>query len=122
METNKEIIIEFVETWSSLDAAKISEYFLEDGSYYNMPMQPIIGRENIENFISSFIANWTETTWDILNITESGNFVFCERLDRTKTITGNVDLPCMGIFEMEQGKIKEWKDYFDMNTFIQAMN
>jgi len=73
-------------------------------------------------FIRNFLANWTETQWDILNIAEVGDVVFCERLDRTKTTQGNVDLPCAGIFEMENGKIKEWRDYFDLGTFMNAMS
>jgi limonene-1,2-epoxide hydrolase len=47
--------------------------------------------------------------------------VVAERLDRTKTSLGDVDLPCTGVFEMEGGKIKVWRDYFDLNTFMSAM-
>ncbi|MEC7368353.1 MAG: limonene-1,2-epoxide hydrolase family protein [Pseudomonadota bacterium] len=42
-------------------------------------------------------------------------------MDRTKTQRGNVDLPCFGVFEMEGGKIKVWRDYFDLGTFMKAM-
>jgi limonene-1,2-epoxide hydrolase len=31
-----------------------------------------------------------------------------------------VDLPCLGVFEMTGGKIKEWRDYFDLSTFMRA--
>ena len=27
----------------------------------------------------------------------------------------------VGVFEMEDGKIKVWRDYFDLNTFMSAM-
>ena len=121
MATNSEIIREFVEEWSSLDVKKLIEYFTEDGCYHNMPTEPVRGKENVEILISNFLASWTEAQWDILNISEAGNIVFCERLDRTKTTAGNVDLPCVGVFEMQDGKIKEWRDYFDMGTFVSAM-
>ena len=117
---NTATIKEFVARWSDLDAAKLASYFTEDGTYFNMPAKPVVGRENIQTFISRFIANWTETNWDILNIAESNDVVYCERLDRTKTSNGNVDLPCFGVFEMKNGKIHVWRDYFDMNTFIKA--
>ena len=48
--------------------------------------------------------------------------MYCERLDRTKTSQGDVDLPCFGVFEMQDGKIHLWRDYFDMNTFVSAMS
>ncbi|MBV1913951.1 MAG: nuclear transport factor 2 family protein [Pseudomonadales bacterium] len=121
MATNSEIIRDFVEAWSTLDVKKLIEFFAEDGCYYNMPAQPVRGKENVEVLIGNFLASWTETTWDILNISEAGNVVFCERLDRTKTTAGDVDLPCVGVFEMQDGKIKEWRDYFDMSTFVNAM-
>ncbi len=44
------------------------------------------------------------------------------QLDKTKSSAGNVDLPCLGVFEMENGKIRLWRDYFDMNTYISAMS
>ena len=34
---------------------------------------------------------------------------------------GNVDLPCLGVFEMRDGRIAEWRDYFDLGTFMKAM-
>jgi limonene-1,2-epoxide hydrolase len=122
MQTNIETIEEFINCWGSLDAPLLASYFTEDGTYHNMPAKPITGRANVEQFITGFLANWTETSWDILNITEQGNTVFCERIDRTKTTNGNVDLPCFGVFEMREGKIHIWRDYFDMNTFVSAMS
>ncbi len=121
MSDNVEIIRNFVADWSSLDAAKLANYFAEDGCYHNMPTQPVRGKKNVEQFIKNFLGNWTETSWDILNISGAGDIVFCERLDRTRTSTGDVDLPCFGVFEMENGLIKEWRDYFDLSTFMKAM-
>ena len=119
--SNTAIITRFVESWSNLDAAELASYFTEDGTYFNIPAKPVTGRQNIEQFIAGFIASWTSTQWDILNISEDGNLVYCERLDRTKTTQGDVDLPCFGVFEMKDGKIHIWRDYFDMGTYVNAM-
>ncbi len=121
MATNTEVIEQFIKSWSELDAHKLASFFTEDGTYFNMPAKPVSGRANVEQFIAGFIANWTETTRDILNITEQQDIVYCERMDRTKTTQGDVDLPCFGVFEMQDGKIHVWRDYFDMNTFARAM-
>ena len=121
-QSNTDIIRECVDAWSSLDADRLASYFTEDGCYYNIPVQPVSGRENVRDFIKNFLSTWTDTQWDILQIAEAGDVVFCERLDRTKTTQGDVDLPCVGVFEMEGGKIKVWRDYFDMGTFVNAMS
>lgn len=122
LKTNTEIIKQFIASWRDLDARELANFFTEDGCYYNMPIGPVKGKENVEQFIANFLHNWTETNWEIIHITENEDTVFCERLDRTKTKSGDVDLPCCGVFEMEGGKIKVWRDYFDMNTFINAMS
>jgi limonene-1,2-epoxide hydrolase len=31
-----------------------------------------------------------------------------------------VDLPCCGVFEMKGGKIKVWRDYFDLGTYTRT--
>ncbi len=121
MTDNVAIVREFIETWSSLDPDRLASYFTEDGTYFNMPTQPVTGRDNVQKFIANFLATWTETQWDILNILGEGDVVIAERLDRTRTSLGNVDLPCTGVFEMEGGKIKVWRDYFDIGTFMKAM-
>jgi limonene-1,2-epoxide hydrolase len=120
--SNLETIREFVDAWSTLDANQLSAYFTDDGTYHNMPAKPVVGKHNIKLFIEKFMSTWTETNWVILNIAADGDVVFCERVDKTKTSRGNVDLPCLGIFEMRAGKIHVWRDYFDMGTYINAMS
>ena len=121
-EENEVTIRQFVEAWSRLDPSELASYFAEDGVYHNMPAAAVEGRAAVEKFIQGFTAAWTETTWDLIHIASSGNLVYTERLDRTKAGEKGVDLPCLGIFEMEDGKIKIWRDYFDMMTFAKGMS
>ena len=117
---NVSIIQEFINDWSTLDVEKLVSYFAEDGIYHNMPAGPIQGHDNLRAFIGGFTANWTRTEWDTLNILGSGDIVVAERLDRTQAGEISVDLPCCGVFEMADGKIKVWRDYFDMATYTKA--
>ena len=45
-----------------------------------------------------------------------------ERLDKTKSTAGDVDLPCVGVFEMQAGEIKVWCNYFATSTYTSAMH
>lgn len=122
MNDNEKIIRDFIAAWSRLNVDEIVSYFAEDGVYHNMPTQPVKGHANLRNFISAFLKSWTKTDWDVLNIVSQGNVVLAERLDRT--IVGGskkVDLPCCGVFEMANGKIKVWRDYFDMATYTKPL-
>lgn len=122
MTNNEEIIRSFVAAWSRLDPSELGAYFAENGVYHNMPASPVSGRENIEKMIAGFIASWTQTEWELLNLVSAGDVVIAERLDRTRAGEKSVDLPCTGVFEMEGGKIKIWRDYFDMATYARGMS
>lgn len=121
-EANQQVVVDFIEAWSRLDPAELASFFTEDGIYHNIPSSPVQGRANVEAFIRGFSANWTETTWDILTIMSSGDTVIVERLDRTRAGDRSVDLPVVGVFELEGGRIKVWRDYFDLATYTQAMS
>lgn len=121
MADNAQIITDFIAAWSRLDADELIEYFTDDGTYYNMPAQPVTGKDNVKKLIESFLTTWTETQWDIIHLVSSGDVVIAERLDRTKLGDKSVDLPCCGVFEMEGGKIKVWRDYFNMETYVSAL-
>ncbi len=120
-QANERIIRDFVEAWSRLDPTELAAFFSEDGTYHNMPMGPVSGRENVEKLIRGFIASWTQTTWELRNLATSGNRVFAERIDRTLAGEKSVDLPCLGVFELEAGKIKAWRDYFDLATYQRGL-
>ena len=121
MQDNEKTIRECVAAWSRLDTEELVGYFAEDGIYHNMPAEPVAGHDALKQFIGGFIKPWTKTQWDILNITASGDMVFVERLDRTALGDIRVDLPCCGVFELEEGKIKVWRDYFDMATYTKPL-
>ena len=42
-------------------------------------------------------------------------------MDRTRAGEKAVDLPCLGVFELENGRIKVWRDYFDLATYAAGL-
>ena len=121
MSDNEKIILDFIAAWSRLDADEIVSYFADDGVYHNMPGKPVQGREHLRAFVGGFLKPWTSTQWDVLNIVSRGDLVIAERVDRTVAGDRKVDLPCCGVFVMADGRIKVWRDYFDMPTYTRAM-
>ena len=121
MSENERTIRAFIAAWSRLDPAELANYFADDGVYHNMPAGPVSGRANIEQFIRGFTAEWTATTWEVVNLTASDDLVIAERIDRTEAGEKSVDLPCTGVFELEGGKIKVWRDYFDLGTYQRGL-
>jgi limonene-1,2-epoxide hydrolase len=122
MTDNEKIIRDFIAAWSRLNTDELVAYFSEDGVYHNMPAGPVTGHDALRAFIGAFLADWNKTDWEILNLLVDGDIVVVERMDRTVAAGKPVDLPCCGVFEMKNGKIAVWRDYFDMTTYIRALS
>lgn len=120
-ESNEAIVRDFISAWQRLNPSELAGYFSEDGVYHNMPSAAVVGRDNIEQFISGFISQWESTDWEVINLLADGDSVMVERLDKTVVAGSPVNLPCFGYFELSDGKIKLWRDYFDLATYTTAL-
>jgi limonene-1,2-epoxide hydrolase len=112
----------FCADWSKLDTDTMMAYFTDEPTYHNMPGPPAVGAAAVRGTIDRFLKTWQRTEWDVLNVAVSGDVVFAERVDRTDTNGKHVDLPCVGVFEMEGDKIRVWRDYFDLATYTRALS
>jgi limonene-1,2-epoxide hydrolase len=118
---NEAIIRAFCAEWDveSPDAAALAAYFTDDAVYHNIPVQPVNGREAIEKTLAGMSGAFHSKGWEVLAIASSGNIVFTERVDRFDVGGKPVVLPVAGVFELRDGKIAAWRDYFDMATWQQ---
>ena len=117
MSQNMDLVANFCRAWSRRNVAELLVYFSDDAVYHNMPMPPIKGKPAIEAILNQIIAPTTRIEWETLNIAEAGGVVLTERVDRFEMGERKVELPVAGVFEIEDGKIKAWRDYFDMPTW-----
>ena len=68
-----------------------------------------------------FFAPIEENEFVILRQITDGNTVVLERLDRHRVPQGWFELPVTGIFEVNDGKITYWREYFDVETIRVSM-
>ena len=118
---NEAIVRDFISAWSRLNPSELASYFSEDGVYHNMPSEAVVGRDNIERFIAGFIRPWESTDWEVISLLADGDIVMVERLDKTVVAGSPVILPCFGYFELTNGEITLWRDYFDLTTYTSAL-
>ena len=126
METPIEIVRRFCAAWSdNVEASELAAFFTDDAVYHNIPLAPVIGREAIANNIASFIrpgAPGIESIqFRVINIAANGPVVMTERVDVFRLPHKSFELPVMGTFEVSDGKISAWRDYFDMKQFTSRM-
>ncbi len=116
-----EVVTEFIAAIERQDIAAAVSMVSDDVSYENMPFDPIVGPEAMAQTLGGFLAPATEVDWQILRQVESGNLVVNERLDRFRIGDGWLELPIAGFFEVVDGRIRLWRDYFDMGTYMSRM-
>jgi limonene-1,2-epoxide hydrolase len=122
MPGNTDIVRTFCAAFSNLDPDEVMAYFTDDAVYHNMPGPPLIGKAAVRTGIERFLKSWQATTWEVLNIAAVGDVVFTERVDRIDSGGKHLDLPVVGVFELRDGKIAAWRDYFDLATYTRAMS
>ena len=126
MESPIEVVRRFCAAWSdNVTAAALAAFFTDDAVYHNIPLTPITGREAIAKTIVSFIrpgAPGIESIeFRVINIAANGSVVMTERVDVFKLPGKTFEMQVMGTFEIRDGKINAWRDYFDMNQFTTRM-
>ena len=120
-ETPIEVVRRFCAVWSNVDPDDIAGFFTDDAVYHNIPMDPITGRDAIKTFIAGFAGGAEQIDFRVRNIVADGDTVLTERVDVFQLPNGKVELPVMGTFEVKDGKIAAWRDYFDMKQFMDQM-
>ena len=116
-----EIVEDFVAAFKGQDIEAIMSFFTEDAVYHNMPGEPATGIEAVRALIESYVPTATSIDWEILAIAEVGSTVLTERVDRFVFGDRPVSVPVMGAFEIRDGKISAWRDYFDMASLTRQM-
>ena len=119
--TPTEIVESFIDAWNRMDWDAVIDALAEDVIYHNIPMEKLEGKQAATAFITGMQPEGVD--WETLSIAAPGNKVLTERIDRFDLAGGKkIDLPVMGTFEIENGKIKAWRDYFDLQTFMSQMS
>ena len=118
MSENTRVVASFIDAFNAIDLDRIMGFFEEDAIYHNIPIDAVQGTEAIRAVLQGFMGMASKVDWVLHNIAESENgTVLTERTDRFFVGEKWIELPVMGIFEVEGGKIRAWRDYFDMNQF-----
>lgn len=117
-----EVVRAFIAAWPEGDAGKLAAFFTEDAVYHNIPMEPVVGREVIEATFAGFMGMAEKIEFETLHLVSEGSLVMTERVDRFANPGRTIALPVMGVFEVEGGKIKAWRDYFDLAQFTSQMS
>ncbi|HTN79621.1 MAG TPA: SgcJ/EcaC family oxidoreductase [Acidimicrobiales bacterium] len=120
-DTPIDLVQAFCDSWATGDLDRIMSFFADDAVYHNIPIDPVHGVDAIRTTIAGFTTGVESVTFDVEHIAAAGDVVLTERVDVFTFPNGRVSLPVSGTFEVRDGKIAAWRDYFDMNQFMKQL-
>jgi limonene-1,2-epoxide hydrolase len=124
MPSSGEIVTAFIRAYERRDADAALDLVTDDFVFENVPLPEstiVRGKQQFAERMSGPLATAERVEWEILNQVDGGDVVMNERVDvfyfpeglyaQTRTSTRVV-----GVWELRDGKIAAWRDYYDLKT------
>jgi len=109
----------FLKLMEALDYDSAIRIVADGCEYTNPPpIGTVRGPCGIRAVLEPFFAPTLENEFRILRESATGPVVMLERLDRHRLNDKWVELPVTGVFEVHDGLITYWRDYFDASTIL----
>jgi limonene-1,2-epoxide hydrolase len=114
----EEIVRAFCANVSDRRLETLAPLLADDIVFMNVGLEIYRGEQAVLDHFGGAKGVWDmfPDTFDfrIRNLGVTENRVYTERVDVVGVNGHDAYLPLLGIFEIENGKIKEWRDYADM--------
>ena len=118
---NVKVVMEMIHKWHTLDIDGALSMFTEDGAFHSMMSEPVKGQAALKEFLTKLFSAMSELTLEVRSEAVTGNTVILERFDSWSFNGRPGSIPVVGVFDVEDGKVKEWREYYDRATLIEVM-
>lgn len=112
-----EIVTRFIEAVERRDIDAALDLLHPEVEYDNVPIGPVHGRDAVRSILAPIAERSDEVLWPVARSAEAGSVVFNERLDRFRTGDRWIEIAVAGVWEVHDGLITLWRDYFDLETY-----
>ena len=124
MPSSGDIVDEFIRAYLRRDADAALELVTDDFVFEHVPMPEsaiVRGKEQLRQRIGRALAAAERVEWKILKQVDGGDVVMNERIDDFYFPEGvfsqtHTSTRVAGVFELRDGKIAAWRDYYDLKT------
>ena len=114
-----DVVRQFMTLMEPLNYDAALKLVADDCEYTNPPpIGTVRGPAGIRAVLEPFFAPTLKNEFKVLRAAATGPIVFLERLDRHQLADKWVELPVTGAFEVHDGRITVWRDYFDAATIL----
>src|SRR5215470_5514206 len=116
---NDALVRDFLAAWERRDTERIMSCWDEEGVYHAITLPPIVGRDAFRRFVARF-EQVPVGRLEIRHQVASDHVVMNERTDRITFRGKPLVVPICAVFEIRDGRIAAWREYFDPALFASA--
>ncbi len=119
---HEQTIRNYYAAWLRDDLDALFALCTDDLIAVNVPIGPIHGKAAAREFFEKFGRGMSEKRYDIERILVSGDVAAVEGVENYLKKGKAVSLPYMSMFRFaSDGRIREWRDYFDVQTILRQL-
>jgi limonene-1,2-epoxide hydrolase len=115
--TEVEIVRTFLADLEQLDIDAAAEWLADDVVYQNVPFPPARGKRGVERQLRG-LQRLNRFEARIHNVASDGPIVLTERTDVLVLGPVEAEFWVCGTFEVRNGRIVLWRDYFDLVNIV----
>src|SRR5262245_21506323 len=109
-----DVVREFCDAIGRKDVGAVEKLMDEQVVYHNVGAEPSVGRDASLAAVKFQFDMFEPISFRIRNLAVDGDVVLTERVDEVTENGVTAPVPVMGTFEVRDGRIVHWRDYFDM--------
>ncbi len=113
-----EVVTALVQACELRDLDAVCALVTDDIEYDNVPIGKVFGPDGVRSVLSGGVtAAASQVEWVVHRQVENGDTVMNERTDRFLVDGRWIEIPIAAVFEVRDGRVALWRDYFDLESY-----
>jgi limonene-1,2-epoxide hydrolase len=117
----QQVVDKFIAAFAAKDLEGAMSLVAEDCYYDNVPVGDMRGHAAMREFLGPMFKSSDPVEFEVHRSAATGNVVLNERTDRMVIKGKQIAIPVAGVFEVNDGLITFWRDYFDNGMFMKQL-
>lgn len=117
-ESASAIVARLIAACGRRDLEQVASMLTDDVVYDNVPIGAVHGPNAVRSVLGAGITDAAdEVEWRVVRQVAEADTVMSERVDRFRIGSRWLEIPVVGVFELREGRIALWRDYFDLESY-----
>ena len=112
------VVDQFLAAWERADVAELLDFFTDDAVWQPGPMKPAVGKTALRAAMVEWLQGAVGVRAEVHRQVSDGTTVMHERTDRYTLGGREMATPVGAAFDVRDGRIAAWREYFDMSPFV----